>query len=143
MSDSNYVSEPMAIYGKAPSSSILDLIHLIKNGMNFSAFENITKRIPFSFLDWSQFLHLSERTLQRYKKESKTIDPVYTEKIIDIANLYNLGVFVFGDETSFNQWIESPCLALNDNTPKSLLDTNLGIQLVRDEIGKIQHGIFA
>ena len=143
MSDSNYVSEPMAIYGNAPSHSILDLIDRIKNGMNFSTFENITKRIPFSFLDWSQFLHLSERTLQRYKKELKTIDPVYTEKIIDIANLYNLGVFVFGNETTFNQWIESPCLALNDNTPKSLLDTNLGIQLVRDEIGKIQHGIFA
>lgn len=93
--------------------------------------------------DWSRFLHLSERTMQRYKKEKKDFDPIYSEKIIEITLVYNRGVEVFGNQGKFDTWLETSNIALGGMTPKSLLDNTFGIQFVKDELIRIEQGVLA
>jgi uncharacterized protein (DUF2384 family) len=57
--------------------------------------------------------------------------------------LYKKGTEVFSDAFLFNQWLISNNIALGNKTPKSFLDTSLGISLLMDELTKIEHGIFA
>lgn len=138
------VQEPVSIYYSTPSLSIFQMIQTIKKGMKFQLFDKITAMYPFSLQEWSNFLNLSERTLQRYKKESKTLDPIYAEKILEISELYYFGAEeVFEDKTNFDNWLSTPNLVFENQAPKIFLDTNLGIQLVKDELGKIQHGVLA
>ena len=50
------------------------LMDTIRKGVDFSFFKNILSNSPFSLSEWSKFLHLSERTMQRYKKDQKPFD---------------------------------------------------------------------
>ena len=137
------LSEPMITYGAIDDNSILSLIDAVRNGISFSFFNNLVRSSPFSLPEWSSFLHLSERTMQRYKKEKKNFGPVYTEKILEITMLYKYGKEVFGDEKKFHAWLDSSNVALGNSSPKQLLDSNFGIEMVKDELGRIEHGVLA
>jgi putative toxin-antitoxin system antitoxin component (TIGR02293 family) len=86
---------------------------------------------------------LSERTIQRYKVENRTFDPLQSEKIIEIALFYNKGVEVFGTSVQFNSWLETNNLALGNIKPKMLLDNTFGISMLKDELIRIEHGVLA
>ncbi len=57
--------------------------------------------------------------------------------------LYQYGVEVFGDKENFDTWLKSKSISLGGRTPKDLLDTKFGIGMVKDELGRIEHGILA
>lgn len=61
----------------------------------------------------------------------------------ELSSLYQHGIEVFGNEEKFIAWVETKNLALGGKKPKEMLDTNLNINLVKDELVRIEHGIFA
>ena len=142
-SDNNKLNEAAVAYSSIDDSGILSIIQRIRKGINFSIFTDIAQKIPFSLYEWSSFLHISERTMQRYQKEKKSFDPIYSEKIIEITMLYNYGVEVFGNKENFDQWLQTQNVALGGNTPKDFLDSTFGIQLIKDELTRIEHGVLA
>ncbi len=75
-------------FSNVDDRDILGLINKIRLGIEYSLFANLVSKSPFSLTEWSHFLHLSERTMQRYKREKKTFDAVSSEKIVEIALLY-------------------------------------------------------
>ncbi len=140
------VSEAVYQYkrtGELPTNNQTALLAIVREGIDFDAFRPLLSKYPFSIEDWSRYLHLSERTLQRYKKEKKTFDPLQTEKILQITMLYERGVQVFGDKQNFDTWLNTVSLALGNKSPKELLDTAFGIDLVSDELIRIEHGVLA
>jgi putative toxin-antitoxin system antitoxin component (TIGR02293 family) len=60
-----------------------------------------------------------------------------------LVMLYEYGIEVFGDRDNFNIWLNSRSIALGGRSPKELLDTKFGIDLVKDELGRIEHGVLA
>ncbi|WP_217220305.1 type II RES/Xre toxin-antitoxin system antitoxin [Mucilaginibacter paludis] len=121
----------------------LEMVTMTREGVAFPYFSKLSDHLHFSFEDWSSFLHLSERTIQRYKKEKKAFDPIYSEKILQIELLYKKGAEVFGDVEKFQTWMDSNIVALGNIKPKDLLDTSFGINMLNDELVRIEHGIFA
>ncbi len=130
-------------YNSVDDKDILQLIQKIKQGITYSIFIALTKDSPFSLNEWSNFLHISERTMQRHKREKKSFNPVHSEKIVEVTLLYKLGIDVFGNKEKFNSWLESENLALGKIKPKELLDNTFGISLLKDELTRIEYGILA
>jgi len=60
-----------------------------------------------------------------------------------LSSLYKYGIEVFGNEEKFTTWLETKNLVLDGKKPKEMLDSNFNINLVRDELVRIEHGIFA
>jgi len=116
---------------------------MVREGLSYNYFTTLSERIQIELQEWADYLHLSERTIQRYKKEGKTFDPIHSEKIILIELLYKKGIDVFGIEENFYTWMDTKSVALGGVRPKDLLDTSFGITMVYDELGRIEHGIFA
>jgi putative toxin-antitoxin system antitoxin component (TIGR02293 family) len=137
------VFEPFAAYVKADDVQPLALVNLVRNGIEFGAFDRLAGQCGFSMAEWSDFLHLSERSMQRYRKENKAFDPLQSEKILEIALLYNRGIEVFGHIDKFNEWLGMEDIALGSIKPKSLLDNTFGINLVKEELSRIEYGILA
>lgn len=127
----------------ATSSGALSLSAAVKKGVRYAQFKKLSEEIPFTAGDWSTVLNLNERTMQRYKNEQKTFDPIYSDKILQIAILYSLGIEVFGDKANFDTWLETKNVALGGEKPKELLDNTFGISLVKDELNRIENGILA
>jgi len=121
----------------------VNLTNMVREGVSFTYLNKPSDHIHFGMDEWASYLHLSERTIQRYKKEKKTFDPIYSEKIMMIELLYKKGIDVFGDEEKFYAWMDYKSIPLGGVKPKELLDTSFGISMIRDELGRIEHGILA
>lgn len=130
-------------YGLVDDKGLFNIIDAVRKGLKFAVFALISKKSPFNISEWASFLHLSERTMQRYEKENKTFEGIYAEKIIQISMLYNYGVEIFGNKEKFDSWLIHPNVALGGQVPKQLLDSSFGIELLKDELGRIEHGVLA
>ncbi|MEN8117801.1 MAG: antitoxin Xre/MbcA/ParS toxin-binding domain-containing protein [Bacteroidota bacterium] len=130
-------------YNSVDDRDILFLIKKSREGMKYTVFNNLQKNISLKSVEWSKILHLSERTLQRYKKEKINFGPLYSERILEIQLLFNKGTEVFGDKSNFQKWLNSKNISLGGIEPISLLDNTFGIMLVKDELTRIEHGILA
>ncbi|GHA59507.1 type II RES/Xre toxin-antitoxin system antitoxin [Pontibacter akesuensis] len=130
-------------YKLIDDKDVFMLISTVREGIKYALFQSIADVIPFNLTDWSNFLHLSERTFQRYKKEKRTFDPLHSEKILEITLVYNKGIEVFGDKLNFDAWLNAKNVALGGGKPKELLDSTFGIGLLRDELTRIEHGVLA
>jgi putative toxin-antitoxin system antitoxin component (TIGR02293 family) len=137
------IFDPIVSYGSIDDINAMSLIKMVRKGIGFEAFDKFANKSPFSQNDWSTYLHLSERTMQRYRSENRTFDPLQSEKIIEIALFYNKGVEVFGTAEKLNAWLETDNLALGGIKPKTLLDNSFGISILRDELTAIEYGILA
>lgn len=121
----------------------INLTNMVREGLTYNHFTTLSERIQIGMQEWADYLHISERTIQRYKKERKAFDPVSSEKIILVELLYKKGIDVFGIEENFYTWMDTKSIALGGVKPKELLDTSFGVTMVYDELGRIEHGIFA
>jgi len=151
------VNEPMAMYitqasstpfynllggaATAKSSSDLDIITLARQGFPKKALLALAKKISLNIQELSNILHISERTLQRYEDDA-IIKTEYAEKAVELARLYTRGEEVFGSIDKFKLWVKTPSLIFNGEAPVSFLDTSAGFDMVFNELGRIEHGIF-
>jgi putative toxin-antitoxin system antitoxin component (TIGR02293 family) len=81
--------------------------------------------------------------MQRYKKEKATFGNIHSEKILQLTLLFKLGVEVFDTKEQFNVWLETDNVALGKIKPKELLDNSFGIDMIKDELLRIEHGVLA
>lgn len=126
--------------GKDPLES--DLIPLIRKGLAKKNLEKLMHSTGLDLSAMSGILHVSTRTLHRYTGES-ILNPDISERLLEIARLYARGQEVFGDLDSFKGWIQEPVPALGYKKPLEYLDTSIGIRLLQDELGRIEHGVFS
>src|SRR5690606_41946823 len=150
------INEPLSIYIKNIEnvskgfsfSEFFDnkmlIIKAIRRGLPYRIFDQIKKFTPFSEIDWAEYLDLSQKTLQRYRDESNFyFKPIHSEKIIELAEVTNFGISVFGSSEKFYSWINSSSFALGGLKPAELLKNSYGKEMVMAELGRIEHGIFA
>jgi putative toxin-antitoxin system antitoxin component (TIGR02293 family) len=116
---------------------------MIRDGISYFQFDKVSKKIPFTLSEWSRILHISERTIQRYQSENKSFEPLQSEKITQLTMLCNYGIQVFGSSDVFFKWLNEPSIALGGAAPKSFLDNSFGIDYIKNEIGRIEHGVLA
>lgn len=130
-------------YSSTDQSVLYDIVQTVREGIPFYAFEGYVRKSFFNMGEWSDLLGLSERSLQRYKKENKSFDRLHSDRIFEIAMVLNKGVEVFGDEKKFATWMNSNIIALGGIKPKELLDSSFGIKILYDELIAIDYGLFA
>ena len=109
----------------------------------FLEFKKIADKSPFSQGEWAGFLHLSERTLQRYAKNNSTFAAINAERALQIAHLMEEGKNTFGNKDQFYSWLKGRPFSIEGELSLQSLTTSHGIQMVLTKLGRIQHGILA
>lgn len=122
-------------------SNRLFVVFIIRQGISYSLFDHIQNYSPFSFNDWAGYLNISSKSLTRYRQSNKPFKPIHTEKIIEIAEVTNLGLEVFKNNDKFKLWLETPNYALGNLKPLELLKDSYGKEMVIGELTRIGHGI--
>lgn len=146
---SKYETSAWALLGiesELPALSIaenaVDIIGYIREGVPKKALDHFAQLTNLSAAEVASIIHTSERTLRRYKPAQK-LNTEQSERVIELARLYARGAGVFDDLDQFKIWMTSPVEALGNQKPQSFLDTSMGIQMLTEELGRIEHGIFA
>jgi putative toxin-antitoxin system antitoxin component (TIGR02293 family) len=110
-----------------PASAIFDLIQLTHLNKSFFA----------------GMLNLSTKTLDRYRQGEKRLNPASSELMLKLFSLFKKGEHIFGNSTEFQHWIEKPAYGLAYKVPKELMQTSAGIDLIIDELIRIEYGDLA
>ena len=139
----NELNEAYVRYDSLGNGNIVHLIHYARKGLSFAHFLQLSRNTPFSASEWSNILHISERTMQRYKKDGLTFEPLQSERILEIALLQRKGAEIFGSPEKFFSWLKTSNVALGSIAPRELLDNSFGIGLLKDELTRIEHGVLA
>ena len=120
------------------------IIEIIRRGVPYSLFNLIQhNNTPFSERDWANILAISTKSLQRYKQTSRDFKSIQSEKIIEMAEVANVGVEVFENMERFKLWLDTPNFALGNLRPLDLLKDSYGKEMVMTELTRINHGILA
>ncbi len=91
----------------------------------------------------TEFLGLSLKTLQRYAQEAKLLTPREGEAVLKLEALYKKGIEVFGGRDDFNKWLGMPAYGLGGQVPLELLSMSTGIDMVMEELVRIEFGATA
>ena len=121
----------------------LEMIKLVREGISYQDFLTFFHHNPFTDKEWAEYLGVSTRTLDRYKLGEKNFPAKQSERIIEIKRLMNYGISVFEDYANFIAWMEASNIPLGGIAPKEVLDTTIGINMVHNQLGRIEHGILA
>jgi len=90
-----------------------------------------------------EIFDVSVKTMLRYKKEKKKLSPRNSEIALKILNLFKRGIEIFGSLESFNSWLNKPAYGLGEKNPISLMNTITGIDLIEEELIRIEYGALA
>ena len=61
----------------------------------------------------------------------------------EMDRLMTKGAEVFGSPDNFKRWFAAPNIALGGMAPNEIVNLKNGLQMVMDELGRIEHGVFA
>jgi len=117
-------------------------LDIIKNGIETRSVNYFLKHTGLTKTQVSKLIHVSIRTLQRNNPE-KTLNINSSERLLELTRLYLLGIEVFGDKDKFNKWLYRENLSLGKQKPIELLETNIGVNMVMDELVRIEFGVFS
>ncbi|GAA4431049.1 hypothetical protein GCM10023091_01130 [Ravibacter arvi] len=120
----------------------MSMVFLIRNGIPYHVFELIRESGPLTENEWAAILDVSSKTLTRYKTENRDFKTLLAEKIMEMAEVTQLGLEVFGNLSRFSQWLHTPSFALGNLMPLELLKDSYGKELVTAELSHIHYGIF-
>ena len=126
------LSEPSTAY-----YSSADMISRIRAGVSRKDVLAFCSTIKRSLSALAQVLPVSYSLLTKRDK----YDAQVTERVMQIADLYKLGLVVFGDVLHFNQWLDTPAPQVHGQRPFDLLDTTYGIDLIKQWVQRIDHGL--
>lgn len=87
--------------------------------------------------DW---LNITPRTYRNYKSKSTDLKPNMKEHIVMLLALYDHGSDVFEDTSTFEKWLSTPNLLLDQRAPLSYLNTINGIRLIDDRLTALEYG---
>ena len=123
-------------------NSDIDLIEITRKGLPTSVVSTLSAVLGISMEKMSSLLHISHRTIQR-KNSSDLLNVYSSEQILEIADVISRGIEVLGTLDNFTSWLHSDVRALNYAKPLDFLDTSFGTKLVKDILGRIEHGVYS
>ena len=133
----------MVVKYKASSENAFNMVNRAQSGVPVSAFFDLLHVSGLTKEELSGLLNLSFKTIQRYEKEGKKLNALNSEQLLKMITLYQKAEEVFGSLASFNQWLRKPAAGLGGQVPLPFMQTPGGIDLIREELLRIEYGALA
>ena len=118
-----------------------DLAYLAENGVPKATIQHLADSVGLDIKELISLLPVTPRNLLRYN-DVDLLSNVVSDHLIALADLFSIGTRVLSAEY-FLDWVHSDIQALGNKKPFQFLRTHAGIELIKTELGRIEHGIFA
>ena len=130
-------------YASLATAEDFELVALSRSGIKIKDFLAIADESGFSLQDWAAWLHIDLSDLLNQSTGERFLEPHQSERVLDINRLLYFSNTVLGNVDMTRKWFNHVSIPLGGVSPKSLLDTTFGIDMIHAELGRIQHGVLA
>lgn len=119
-----------------------DLVDIVRSGLPHSSLAAVMAVLHLSADSLSTALALPKRTLSRRKRQDRlTADE--SDRLMRLARVAAHAIGVLGTSEKAANWLKKPNRALGSVTPLSQMDTEAGVRMVEQVLGRIEHGVFS
>lgn len=114
----------------------------------------VHKNVPKELLNelTSTYIHLSKadilkaiggnsRTLQKVKSEF--LNSKLSIAMFDLIEVTQMAADVLGGRMLAEKWLQQPVLALDGRRPIDMLSTRQGVNMIKEHLFRIDHGVYA
>lgn len=133
--------EPEVIYGRY-NPQLADpgtIVFTAQKGVAATIFDDVVALYGHSQY-MAEVLDLNLKTIQKYKTQHIPLSPARSELMLKLVALFKKGAMIFGSKKAFIDWLECPAIGIDHRLPMDLLRTSGGIELVEEELDRIQYG---
>lgn len=112
-------------------------------GLTISVFDGLIQVSDLNKKQLAAFIDATPKTIDNYRLRRHKLGRTESEHLLQLMALYKKGQEIFGNSKAFNQWLKQPASGLGGIIPFDLLYTQGGINLVLEELLRIEYGALA
>lgn len=114
---------------------------LVREGLPHASLTALCKILDVHEQELADVLGIASRTLSR--RSGKRLRPNESDRLFRIAKVLTRAVAVLGTQEKATSWMKSPQVALGNQEPLYLLDTEIGEDEVLALLGRVEHGVLS
>lgn len=121
-------------------TSDFSLVSHAHEGIGIQYFDQLLETTGMAKGLLASLLGVDPRTIDNYRKHQKMFDTLEGEQLLKLARLFLFGEEVFERMEDFRRWLDVESIGLGKIKPIAMLNTSTGIDLVHDELKRIEEG---
>ncbi len=123
--------------------SAVELVEAVNIGLPAKMYVVVQKETGLSQTEIADILGVSTRYLQD-KKQSDLLNTTASERLVKLREIWDFGLDVFnGNEGNFKEWLNEPLAPLNGKSPMYIMTNFIGMEQVKQLLGRIQYGVYS
>jgi putative toxin-antitoxin system antitoxin component (TIGR02293 family) len=144
---------PLAISSKQPQDLFKKYVEEISNpvvlvftagkGIEVSFFDQLVKLTGLNKKQLAAIIDATPKTIDNRRLNRRPLGRIESEQLLQILALYKKGLEIFGSSDAFNEWVHIPAFGLGARNPFDLMHTPGGINLIMEELIRIEFGALA
>ncbi len=125
---------------KNRNPSLLQWVNLAERGVPLSALDQISRRIAPSDLSF-KYRIVPKATLARTKTRAARLNPAQSTLVMRLAKIWSLARTVWGSDDAARDFLSRKHQLLDGRPPIDVaIENEMGAELVREILGRLQHG---
>lgn len=121
------------------ASSIHQIGELVESGITSKDIEPLVSFLDLKVPEIAKAAAVSASTVLRWEPNT-SIGVAGTNQFFKIDEVVKKGIDLFGGEQELRAWLNSPNMALGNQTPAKLLTSQIGVQLVDEALDALHFG---
>jgi len=132
------------VFGRSVVSP-LDLAAEVVRGFPSASLDRVLQRLQSEAIPQSSIYAVvgTSRTLQRKRQQRALLSRDESDRLARLARVAVRAGEALGSIEKGHRWLGKTNRALDGQRPLDLLASDAGTRLVEDELGRIEHGVFA
>ncbi len=119
----------------------VQVLDKLENGISVNVIDKIASYLGISSNELIVNLKISRSTWHRRKKAGK-LDFNLSDKILQLSKLLEYAENIFGNKEKVSLWFKVPSVVFENHRPIEFIGSLSGINLINDELIRIEHGVF-
>ena len=124
-------------------SNPVQMVLRASHGISISVFDAMLKLTALGKSQLASYLDATPKTIENYRAKQQKLGQPKSEQLLQLMALYKKGFEVFGTIESFSEWLGKNAYGLGKQKPFDLMYTQGGIQLIMEELIRIEYGALA
>ena len=116
------------------------LVRAIREGLAYPYFEALQADLEVTKQQLADVMGINKRTLQN-RKQAGRFTPQESDHLLRIARVFAQAHFYFGTPEQARAWLKKPGYAFKEESPLSLLDTEVGAEQVLTLLKQLEYGV--
>jgi putative toxin-antitoxin system antitoxin component (TIGR02293 family) len=132
----------LKLLGILGSPSEIEVVDMLEKGLTKQNYQKAKDVTGFSHQNMASILSISTKTLESKKNKDRLSDTA-SERLLKLAELAAQGIQVFNSGDLFREWLQKPLRPLGGKKPVDLMVNMYGLDMVKNLLGRIEHGVYS